>query len=420
MIENCILYTLEVIKYYLIMKHVLGFSERKENAIKIVAKLIVLLFSWYITISESNPVLMFILFIIVEVVLLFKSKLWKKILVSIWLIFFIALLDEMFQMLIQLVIGETYTEDWLINITTLTFLGSIVILIKRKTEGEKVSFPYIYYVFLSILSLSEGIIIIVLQKIYEEYSGEEKLYVLIIMALIIMIINIVIVIFLAVSNNGYKQRDILNQEYLKLQEKHYQYLKEINEDVRRFKHDYSSHILNIRRYSDEENYQALNEYVNRITEDTHLLENRITVNNGIIDAILNQAAYEAMECGVKFRVFGIFTEESIIEPYDLCTIFSNLVKNALEAAEKSEEKYVNVYVERKEDYISIRIENSFGGKLIKESGKYSTTKEDNVNHGLGMENAKRAVRKYNGSFFTVDEDKKFKVSIEVKNVKNDF
>lgn len=414
MLENCILYILEIIKYYLVMKNVMGFTERKEKGVKLAVVLFIILFSYYITGTQDNPAVAFIIFVIIEIVILFNDKLWKKILTGLWLVFFIAMLDEMFQMVLELLTLKINTDGWALNVTTIMFLSILVFFIRFKTNGRIIQFSYAYYVFLTILALTEGLTIGILERIYEQTEYAASVYVLIILSLIIMIVNVIVVVFLAVSNDGYKQRDIVNQEYLKQQEKHYNYLKEINEDIRSFKHDYTSHMLNIRKYNDEKSYDELDAYVKRITKDMHLLENRVSVNDGIVDAILNQYAYEAEESGIRFSVYGTFTNKSIIEPYDLCVIFSNLVKNAMDAAKESEEKYVKVYIKRNEEYINFKVENSFGGNLIKENGKYNTTKADKINHGLGLENVKRSVEKYNGNIFFGDVKHKFMVNIEIK------
>ncbi len=44
----------------------------------------------------------------------------------------------------------------------------------------------------------------------------------------------------------------------------------------------------------------------------------------------------------------------------------------------------------------ILVENTYEGELIVKNRRYLTTKKDKGEHGLGLENVKNALKKYNG------------------------
>lgn len=415
MIINCIVYVLEIMKYYLVMYNFLGFRERKNKWLGLLGLGFIILFSYYITYTTDNPLGIFVCFILAEMVMLFKEKFFKIIISSVWLMFVIGMLDDMFEMLIRLldyktgILGSVTEEmlSFLTGLMTVVFLGIIVIIVRFKTGGYTIKFTRMYYMYFTVLAIVEGIMVGLLERAMKEEGTSFIVYVVTVASVFVLLINIGVVVFLAVSKDGYKQRDELNQEYMKIQEKNYLYIREVNQDVRSFKHDVKSHMLMIKRYSKNKEYDKLEQYVNRITEDLHMTEERITVSNGIVDAILNQFAYEAEQEGVKFSVSGQLFENTNIAPYDLCVIFSNTLKNALEAAKESEEKIIEVEIKRETDQIEVEITNSFLGERNKKDGKYYTTKGDELNHGLGMENIKRSMKKYNGCFRVFEQDNMF-------------
>lgn len=415
MLENMLLYAIETIKYYVTIGGFVGLKKRNKAWSYIGAMIVEILFSIYISNTNENPLFMFVLFVVVELLLLFDDSKLKIILVGIWLIFFISMIDEIFEMMLELLKFNENKVGLFGSLCTFLFLYTIIYSIRKGNNRLTSEISLKYYVILFVISLAEGITVGVLERFVDEYNDVAKVHIATFLSLIIMIVNVVVVILLSVSNDGYKQRDIVNRENLKIQEKHYSYLKEINEDIRRFKHDYTSHMLNIRNYINKNQYDKLDEYVNRIEVDTHILDTRITVNNGIVDAILNQFLYESNICGVKFEVIGMLSENIFVDAYDMCVIFSNLLKNAVDAAKNSVAKYVSIYVSLKNETFRLKIENSFNGELIKENNKYFTIKNDIVNHGLGIDNVKKSVKKYNGSFEIVDENHIFTAIIEIKN-----
>ena len=50
----------------------------------------------------------------------------------------------------------------------------------------------------------------------------------------------------------------------------------------------------------------------------------------------------------------------------------------------------------------IIVENSYSGELIKVKEELRTTKEDAVNHGIGLTSVRRAVKKYHGTMVIDD------------------
>ena len=89
-------------------------------------------------------------------------------------------------------------------------------------------------------------------------------------------------------------------------------------------------------------YDKIDEYIEQMHERIDTFGNLITVQNSIVDAIINQYYARAEQSGVTMEVKGRFPMDCNIDTYDLCTIFSNVLSNALEAALETDEKYVSM------------------------------------------------------------------------------
>ena len=184
-----------------------------------------------------------------------------------------------------------------------------------------------------------------------------------------------------------------------------------DEDIRKFKHDMQGHLITMHQLMAKGDVSNVEKYLEKIAENIHSDKKEITVNNGVVDAIIHQNLYESNKQNIAFNVEGQFFEECGIEPYDLCVIFANVLKNAVEASGKCNEKYIDMKINRTKENIEIYVENSCNDEVIIEEGEYVTTKEDNNNHGYGLKNVYASVEKYNGVVTIGNEEGKFYINI---------
>ena len=95
--------------------------------------------------------------------------------------------------------------------------------------------------------------------------------------------------------------------------------------------------------------------------------------------------------------------ERVRHSFDINVLLGNLLENAIEAAGKTERKYLSVHVKLKRGILKVKIENSFESSHIlyeEQHGKdmvLKTTKPFTEQHGIGLKNVKKIVEKYNGT-----------------------
>ena len=124
----------------------------------------------------------------------------------------------------------------------------------------------------------------------------------------------------------------------------------------------------------------------------------VHTGNEIVDVIINEKGEEAKKYATSIEVDGDMKGISIA-PMDLCTIFSNLLDNAIEATSLVEEtkRIIKICVRKTGDFCFLSIENYTASK-VEISEQMHTTKSKKSDHGFGIGNVERTVKKYGGEF----------------------
>ena len=126
-------------------------------------------------------------------------------------------------------------------------------------------------------------------------------------------------------------------------------------------------------------------------------EQRIKSGNAVIDSMLNYKISEAVRRGIEVEYEVEIPEKLLMEDFDLTCILGNLLDNAVEAAEKTEEKFIGLKLKyREKGVLFFKIQNTFSGDLIVADDTLMTTKEDRAGHGFGLISVRKSIQKYDG------------------------
>ena len=97
--------------------------------------------------------------------------------------------------------------------------------------------------------------------------------------------------------------------------------------------------------------------------------------------------------------------EKICHTFDVNMVLGNLLENAIEAAQQTEEKMLHAVVEFQKGILKIEIVNSFSGEYT-----LKTTKNQG-HHGFGLQSVRKAVEKHQGVMEVWAEGEQFHVKI---------
>lgn len=170
-----------------------------------------------------------------------------------------------------------------------------------------------------------------------------------------------------------------------------------DEELRRFRHDYKNHMLVVHALLENGQTDEARQYLSAMQEPLHDAMRKIKSGNFVADTILNHMAQTAAQTEAALHFTGHIPSDGI-RSEDLCTIFSNLLDNAVEACQK-EGGARDIFVEAKTTQGSFMLSIS-NPTHNADSSTRSTTKADKRNHGFGLKNVERAVKKYGGTLTT--------------------
>ena len=312
----------------------------------------------------------------------------KSFLKNVMTVFFTVFTVDMLYSLITPYIGDVLYIECIFNFV---FFSLISVLISAAVKKLQINFlpevfaeipKWIYFV----------IMLFDLTCYYKEFGVSEGwygvLYVVSSAAVVLCALFLVFKIFYM----AHRQNDILNQ--LAVQKEFGEKTILGDEELRRFRHDYKNHMIVVNAYLERGKTDEAREYLNSISKGVGGIVNKIKTGNFVSDAILNSKAVSAAKNGTKISFSGIIPPNGI-ENEDLCTVLANLIDNAAEACEKLPgEKTIEVEARKAAGYFVLSISNPAIGAR---NPRLGTTKGDRRNHGIGIKNVERALKKYNGA-----------------------
>lgn len=194
------------------------------------------------------------------------------------------------------------------------------------------------------------------------------------------------------------------------QYKFYQAKKEEMQNISSIKHDLKNHLLILETDSTKNQKEYLNNLLARV-------ENYgIKCNTGdeIIDVLLTEKIKIAENMKINISVMVDVKNLNFIDSIEKVTIFGNILDNAIEACQKDKvvERYIYLSGKLIEEFYVLSCKNSYDSTTLKEKeGRLISSKVDRKKHGIGMENVKQAVKKYDGEVIITYDEKEFSVKI---------
>ncbi len=219
-----------------------------------------------------------------------------------------------------------------------------------------------------------------------------------------------------------KLDEMLQNEIIlkKAERSYYETLLEKEEETRRYRHDMVGHLVCMNAFAAEQKTEELQEYLQKLQQQFVKIQNKCYVTGNIVlDAITNHYLME-IESEMEVQVKGQLHCALAVDDVALCTIYDNLLKNAIEELERIEEgeKSLLITFSQGENVSEIRIQNSISVRSREKERLLVTEKEDKQSHGLGLKNVNRVVQECGGSLRVNREEGFFTVCFRTKNRKN--
>lgn len=200
-----------------------------------------------------------------------------------------------------------------------------------------------------------------------------------------------------------------------LQSQYSQYRKsgESIEMINRKYHDLKHQIAVLRAEQDAAKRLA---FLDEMESEIRTYETQNKTGNSVVDTILTGKSMTCQRHEIELTSVVDGKLLNFIHVMDICTILGNALDNAIECAiqiEDKEKRLIHAEVLSKKEFVVMRFENYFEGKIRFENNQPATTKANKEYHGYGIKSIKYTVKKYNG-WVTIDtKDNWFKLNVVI-------
>ena len=164
-------------------------------------------------------------------------------------------------------------------------------------------------------------------------------------------------------------------------------------------HDIKKHLQSINTLNDKMEHDKIKEYIHGLMQSSDLKEVSRRCDHEMLNAILAGYGRQCLDRHIAFHTdirSGII---DFIADTDITSLFCNLLDNAIEAARRIPDSFIEISVCKREKtpFIVITVINSSRKNPFDEqNGKLATTKLNKRKHGFGIKSIRKTVAKYQG------------------------
>lgn len=308
---------------------------------------------------------------------------------------------------------ETYVITLSAIVQLINFAASrmFIAVYGRKKINKITPVQYLNFLLLPLFSI---FYITTLMMYVQVYLSLQDIILLIANIASIIALNIFITnIFESISkNNELKSEVQLYEQQSKMQYEYYNTLENKYNSSRKLFHDIRNHLQTI-----EDLYQLQeNEKAREYTEDMYKMFDRLSqrhyTGNRVLNVIINDKVQRAENLGISLNCSIEDIDFSFIKDIDLTTIFANLLDNAIEGVQNTNEgREILLKIAKFNDFIVINISNNTEMPPINDGVQLKSTKK---NHGgIGLQNVRMTLEKYQGNMRITCDNNVFKVNIVI-------
>lgn len=337
--------------------------------------------------------------------LLFMTKVYKesltKRILSVFYVYFLLIASESFVVVLFGYMPFNVLDRGLyksiFGIICVPIIPYIVVLLlqNRKNLQKSIQVPIVYWI-ATIVVPSISIYLIACLFSSRQLSDRDMF----IEVGLLLFLNIIVFSLYEKQNINFEK--IRQNEFLDVQNKYYsnqiELMQRLSEQTKSLRHDLKNHLLGIQGYVKDKKYSELETYLQKSIDVGNLMTSYANTGNTLVDSLLNYKLQEAEKIGVKVDIDLQVASQIELEGFNLTVVLGNLLDNALTALQQcKEERKLAIEMQQGKGYLRIHIQNTFSGSVKCRNGKFITSKSDKENHGIGLSNVEKMVRKYGGT-----------------------
>lgn len=173
-------------------------------------------------------------------------------------------------------------------------------------------------------------------------------------------------------------------EKLEMEKENYDTLIPLYEEIKIMKHDLKHDYNMYIHYIKQNKIDELLDHIHKNKDEIDDNMNLIHTPDDLLNIIINNKIIHAYKKHIQIMTHIQISNTIKIDQYDLTTLLSNMIDNAIENSSGS----IMIKIIEDGPYLHISIQNSFAGTFT------TTTKKDKKYHGVGLKSIENICKKY--------------------------
>lgn len=305
---------------------------------------------------------------------------------------------------------ESSPSAYLVIVPTskLIYFSLMIIILKLFAQKENTESYNKYFWLLFIMPLTSIMVLICFRYIAYQIQLTKVMSILWIISCIgLLFANILVFIIYEYSLKNTKELYELKaiQDREEQDKRYFEIIEQSNKDMRIFSHDIKNHLTQIRNL---ENIEAVQSYIDSIYPNIEKFSFTGISKNKMLDLIISKYVTLCEKKNIKFSIDVKTANLDYVSDSDLSTLMNNLLDNAVEATERADERFIQVYIFSKGSiHDGLVIKNSCAISPKAENGELKTTKQNKKTHGVGTKSIRKTLKKYDAVYgWKYDENSK--------------
>ncbi len=181
------------------------------------------------------------------------------------------------------------------------------------------------------------------------------------------------------------------------------------EETRKIIHDFKNQLLSLNELYNAGDVSARKYHHDLMTSlESQEKMQTIDMHNAVISNIIKKTQLMCAHSNITFSVQIEYDDLSFLDYMDANTIFNNAMDNALLACRQmpsEAHKYITLKIFTAGHFLVVKIENSKNNPIKEMNGHIKSSKQDQGQHGFGIDNVRHVAEKYGGdATFEYDEN----------------